>query len=261
MTKAMDNGTVRESERTEQKEVQCVHPVAVPDRKERYARQTILPQIGVAGQRKLEAASVLIVGLGGLGCPAALYLTAAGIGTIGLADMDTVGVSNLQRQVLYSYQQVGMQKTEAARQRLAALSPHTRFACYPEGIVPANASKIISGYDLVLDCCDNFPTRFLLDDTCAACEKPWVHGSIGAFHGQVTVFDPGSHRYADLYSDREALCSRPDAAGGVLGTVPGIIGTLQANEAIKLLAGFGEPLIGRLMLMDLCTLQTQIINY
>lgn len=261
MTETMNNVTVTESERPIQKQMPTSHPILIPGYTERYARQTMLPEIGVAGQQKLEAASVLIVGLGGLGCPAALYLTAAGIGTIGLADPDTVGVSNLQRQVLYSDDQIGLLKTEAAMQRLHALSPHTRFACYPEGIGPANASKIVPGYDLVLDCCDNFPTRFLLDDTCAACEKPWVHGSIGAFHGQVTVFDPGRRHYSDLYPDREALCSRTDQSGGVLGTVPGVIGTLQANEAIKLLAGFGEPLIGRLLLIDLCTLQTQIINY
>lgn len=261
MTETIHSGAVSGQGKPLRNPEQRVQSAAVPGYAERYARQTVLPEIGESGQRKLEAASVLIVGLGGLGSPAALYLTAAGVGTIGLADPDTVGVSNLQRQVLYSQEQIGLPKTEAALQRLAALSPHTRFVCYPEGITDINATEIVADYDLVLDCCDNFPTRFLLDDTCAACEKPWVHGSIGAFHGQVTVFDPGSHRYADLYPDREALCSRPDAAGGVLGTVPGIIGTLQANEAIKLLAGFGEPLIGRLMLMDLCTLQTQIINY
>ena len=156
---------------------------------ERYARQTMLPEIGEQGQRRLSEASVLIVGIGGLGSAAALYLTGAGVGRIGLADADTVSKSNLQRQVLYTERQIGMPKSAAARERLAALSSHTAFECRPEGITPENARPILDGYDLILDCCDNFPTRYLLDDLCAACRKPWVHGSIGEFYGQVTVFN------------------------------------------------------------------------
>ena len=168
---------------------------------ERYARQTMLPEIGEQGQRRLSEASVLIVGIGGLGSAAALYLTGAGVGRIGLADADMVSKSNLQRQVLYTERQIGMPKSAAARERLAALSSHTAFECRPEGITPENARPILDGYDLILDCCDNFPTRYLLDDLCAACRKPWVHGSIGEFYGQVTVFNgrhfapvPGSRR-------------------------------------------------------------------
>ena len=184
------------------------------------------------------------------------------MGRIGLADADTVSKSNLQRQVLYTERQIGMPKSAAARERLAALSSHTAFECRPEGITPENARPILDGYDLILDCCDNFPTRYLLDDLCAACRKPWVHGSIGEFYGQVTVFNGRKgRRYSDLYPDREALCARPRITQGVLGTVPGVIGTLQASEAIKYLCGFGEPLDGRLFTIDLRTLQTQIIDY
>ena len=223
---------------------------------ERYARQTMLPEIGEQGQRRLSEASVLIVGIGGLGSAAALYLTGAGVGRIGLADADTVSKSNLQRQVLYTEGQVGMPKSAAARERLAALSSHTAFECRPEGITPENARPILDGYDLILDCCDNFPTRYLLDDLCAACRKPWVHGSIGEFYGQVTVFNGRKgRRYRDLYPDRKALCARPRITQGVLGTVPGVIGTLQASEAIKYLCGFGEPLDGRLFTIDLPTLE------
>lgn len=229
---------------------------------ERYARQTMLPEIGEQGQRKLRDASVLIVGVGGLGSAAALYLTGAGVGRIGLADADTVSESNLPRQVLYTEQQIGIPKTAAARERLAALSSHTSFECWPEGITPENARRILADYDLVLDCCDNFETRYLLDDVCAACRKPWVHGSIGEFYGQVSIFNGRSgRRYNDLYPDRKALCARPRTTQGVLGTVPGIIGTLQASEAIKCLCGFGEPLDGRLFTIDLRTLQTQLIEY
>lgn len=229
---------------------------------ERYARQTMLPEIGPEGQRRLLDASVLIVGLGGLGSPAALYLTGAGVGRIGLADADVVSWSNLQRQVLYTEAQIGVPKVEAARERLAALSSHTRFDCYPEGLTERNARQLIGACDLVIDCCDNFPTRYLIDDTCRACGKPWIHGSIGEFYGQIGLINHrrGRH-YADLYPDREALCARPRTASGVLGAVPGVIGTLEASEAVKLLAGFGELLDGRLLTIDLRTLQTEIIAY
>lgn len=229
---------------------------------DRYARQTMLPEVGEAGQRRLRDAAVLIVGLGGLGSPAALYLTAAGVGRIGLADADTVSETNLQRQVLYAEAQVGMPKTEAARDRLAALSPETRFDLYPQGITAENARAIVARYDAVLDCCDNFPTRYLLDDACAACGVPWVHGSIGAFYGQVTVFNHrGGRRYAELFPEREALCARPHAAAGVLGPVPGVVGAWQASEALKLLAGFGEALDGRLLTLDLKSGRCEVVEF
>lgn len=229
---------------------------------ERYARQTMLREIGPEGQRRLARASVLLIGVGGLGSPAALYLTGAGVGHLGLADPDRVSESNLQRQTLYTEAQIGRPKPEAARERLSALSSQTRFTCYDEGLTAENAREVIDGYDLVVDCCDNFPTRYLIDDACAACGTPWVHGSIGEFQGQVSLFNGRTgRRYAELYPDREALCHRPRTTSGVLGTVPGVIGTLEASEAIKWIVGFGEPLDGRLFTMDLKTLQTEIITF
>ena len=186
----------------------------------RYARQTMLPEIGTEGQRRLAGASVLIVGLGGLGSAAAPCLTGAGVGRIGLADPDVVSESNLQRQTLYTEQDVGRPKTQAAAERLAALSSHTHFECFPEGLTAANARELAAAFDLVVDCCDNFTTRYLIDDACAACGRPWVYGSIGAFHGQVGVFNHlRGRRYADLYPDREALCRRPQAVAGVIGAI------------------------------------------
>ncbi|HIX97119.1 MAG TPA: HesA/MoeB/ThiF family protein [Candidatus Alistipes avistercoris] len=227
----------------------------------RYARQTMLPEIGTEGQRRLAGASVLIVGLGGLGSAAAPCLTGAGVGRIGLADPDVVSESNLQRQTLYTEQDVGRPKTQAAAERLAALSSHTRFECFPEGLTAANARELAAAFDLVVDCCDNFTTRYLIDDACAACGRPWVYGSIGVFHGQVGVFNHlRGRRYADLYPDREALCRRPQAVAGVIGAVPAVIGALEASEALKLLAGFGEPLDGRLFTIDLRSLETDIIE-
>ena len=228
----------------------------------RYARQTMLPEIGTEGQRRLTGASVLIVGLGGLGSAAAPCLTGAGVGRIGLADPDVVSESNLQRQTLYTEQDVGRPKTQAAAERLAALSSHTHFECFPEGLTAANTRELAAAFDLVVDCCDNFTTRYLIDDACAACGRPWVYGSIGAFEGQVSLFNgPRHRRYAELYPDREALCQRPRRTEGVLGTVPGVVGTLQATEALKALVGFGEPLDGRLLVIDLKTMQTQTIAF
>ncbi len=231
-------------------------------RNERYARQTMLPEIGEEGQRRLAASSVLIVGLGGLGSAVAPCLAGAGVGRLGLADPDRVSASNLPRQTLYTESQLGRPKPEAARERLAALSSSTRFDLYPEGLTAANARELVAACDLVVDCCDNFATRYLLDETCAAVGRPWVYGSIGAFHGQVSLFNgPGGRRYTDLYPDREALCALPPAASGVIGPTPGVIGALEAAEAIKWLVGFGEPLDGRLLTLDLKTMQTETIEF
>ena len=229
---------------------------------ERYARQTMLREIGPQGQQRLAESAVLIVGLGGLGSAVAPYLAGAGVGRLGLADADTVSASNLPRQTLYTEAQLGQPKTAAARERLAALSSATRFDLWAEGITGENAREIIRSYDLVVDCCDNYPTRYLVDDACAAEGRPWVYGSIGAFHGQVSLFNGRRRRrYAELYPDREALCRHPRTAAGVLGPVAGVIGALEAAEAIKWLAGFGEPLDGRLLTLDLLTLQTELIEF
>lgn len=228
----------------------------------RYARQILLPEIGPEGQQRLQRSAVLLVGLGGLGSAVAPALVGAGIGRIGLADPDTVSESNLQRQTLYTERQIGQPKCEAARQRLAALSSHTLFDLHAKGITPENARRIIADYDLVIDCCDNFPTRYLLDDACAACGKPWVHGAIGAFGGMVTVFNHRrTKRYAELYPDREALCAREHAVQGVVGTVPAVVGALEASEALKLLAGFGDVLDGLLFTIDLKTMHTELMDF
>lgn len=228
----------------------------------RYARQMLLPEIGPEGQQRLLCSAVLLVGLGGLGSAVAPALAAAGVGRIGLADPDTVGESNLQRQTLYTERQIGQPKCEAARERLAALSSHTLYDLHAEGITPENARRIIAGYDLVIDCCDNFPTRYLLDDVCVACGKPWVHGAIGAFGGMVTVFNHRrAKRYAELYPDREALCAREQTVQGVVGTVPAVVGALEASEALKILTRFGEMLDGRLFTIDLKTMQTELTDF
>ena len=229
---------------------------------DRYARQIMLPEIGEAGQCRLHDAAVLIVGLGGLGSPAALYLTGAGVGRIGLADADTVSASNLQRQVLYAAAQVGMPKTEAARERLAALSPDTCFELHPQGITAANVREVVARYDVVIDCCDNFATRYLIDDSCDAESKPWVYGSISEFGCQIAVMNGSKKlRYTSLFPCRDTLAAIPAASAGVLGTVPGVAGAIQANEAIKFLCGFGETLDGRLYTLDLKTLETNIFEF
>ena len=205
---------------------------------------------------------MLIVGLGGLGAPAATYLTCAGVGHIGLADSDVVSLSNLQRQTLYAEAQIGMPKTTAAHQRLSAMSADVAFTLHPEGLTPGNAAELIGAYDVVVDCCDNFSTRFLIDDVCARLHRPWIHGSIGEFHGQVALFGHRlGRRYSDLYPDREALCALPRRVSGVLGAVPGVVGALQAAQAIKLIAGFGQLQEGTLFTIDLLTLHTSLIEF
>lgn len=218
----------------------------------RYARQLMLPEIGPEGQRRLAQSSVLIVGLGGLGCPVALYLAGAGVGRLGLCDADRVSASNLQRQTLYAEAQLGMPKTEAAAARLAGLSGATALDLWPCGLTPPTADDIVGRYDLVVDCCDNFATRYLIDDCCLRLRRPWVYASIGAFSGQVSTFMPDSPlRYSDLYPERDTLSAEPPAAGGVLGATAGIIGAIEAAEALKVLAGFGRSLSGRLLCADI----------
>ncbi len=227
---------------------------------DRYSRQIALPEIGPDGQGKLSRAAVLVVGLGGLGAPVSQYLTGAGIGRLGLCDKDTVSLSNIHRQILYSEQDVGRPKTEAAYARLHALSSATRFDLWPEGLTSANARDIISGYDIVVDCTDNHATRFLIADTCAATSTPWVYGSIGAFEGRVATFLPGSPSYADLFPDREALSDAGASTLGVLGTLPCMVGAIEATEVIKHICGFGETLAGRLMTINLKNLTFNIFE-
>ncbi len=228
----------------------------------RYSRQTMLPEIGEEGQRRIAEASVLIVGLGGLGAPVATYLAGAGIGRLGLADTDTVSISTLQRQTLYDETCLGKPKTECAARRLSTMSSSTKLDLIPEGLSEANAQELVKNFDLVVDCCDNFSTRFLIDDVCAMTLRPWVHGSIGEFSGQVTIFNyRNRRRYSELYPDREALCALPSTTRGVIGAVPGVVGSIQAMEAIKIITGAGNPLDGRILLLDLLNSTSDIIEF
>ena len=185
----------------------------------RYSRQMMLAEIGETGQRRLMESSVLIVGLGGLGCPVALYLAGAGVGRIGLADADSVSDTNLHRQLLYADGDVGRPKCEAARERLAAVAPHCRFELHPQGLIPENVRELIASYDLVVDCCDNYATRFMIDDVCAELGKTWVFGAISGYGGMVSVFN-GLHRYDSLFPDRESLGGEPASSGAVMGPTP-----------------------------------------
>lgn len=228
---------------------------------DRYSRQIMLPEIGGQGQRRLMESSVLIVGLGGLGCPVALYLAGAGVGRIGLADADVVSLSNLHRQLLYDEASVGCPKVEAARRRLQAVSSAARFDLLPDGFTGADAATVAAGYDLIVDCCDNYSTRYLIDDVCAALAKPWVFGSISGFRGMVSTFAADARvRYADLFPDRAELEAEPPASGGVIGPTPGVIGSIQAAEAIRLLAGGQPALAGKLLTADLLTMQFNLLD-
>ncbi len=211
-----------------------------------------MPEVGMAGQKKLKASRVLIVGTGGLGAPVSLYLAAAGVGTIGLVDFDEIDETNLQRQVIFTTDDLGGKKVEVAKARLLKLNPHISVETYGEAINSRNALDIIQGYDIVVDATDNFPTRYLLNDACVFLKKPLIYGSIFRFDGQVSVFyaDRGPC-YRCLYPEPPPPGLVPSCAeGGVLGVLPGIVGSLQANEALKLILGIGQPLIGRLLLVE-----------
>jgi len=233
-----------------------VEPDIDADFSERYSRHLRLPEVGLDGQRRLEAARVLVVGAGGLGSPAAFYLAAAGVGTLRLVDDDVVDRSNLQRQILHTDARIGVAKVESAAVALSALNPRTLLEAMAERITSDNVERVLDGIDVVIDGADNFPVRYLLNDACVKLGKPLVYGAVHRFEGQVSVFDAGRRR-------GEAPCYRclfpepppPDAApncseAGVLGVVPGVIGMLQATEAIKLILGIGEPLRGRLLQFD-----------
>ncbi len=219
----------------------------------RYSRHLIMPEIGMEGQRRMKEGSVLLIGAGGLGAPLALYLAAAGIGHIGIIDFDVVDDSNLQRQIVHGTSTLGMRKTESAKRRLLDLNPHIEVTTYDEQITSENAFDLLRPYDVIVDGTDNFPTRYLTNDASVMLGKPNVYGSIFRFEGQTTVFDPsrGGPCYRCLYPEPPPPGLVPSCAeGGVLGVLPGVIGTIQATEAIKLITGVGEPLIGRLLLYD-----------
>ena len=228
----------------------------------RYLRQIMLKEIGEEGQRRLASSSVLIVGLGGLGSVAATYLNGAGIGRIGLIDSDVVSVSNLHRQFLYTQDETGLPKAGCAARFLAARSESVSLHPYCESLTPDNAERLIGEYNVVVDCTDNYATRFLIDDICARQGKSWVYGALGAFSGQVALLGSVSgRRFSDLYPDREYLCSLPPFVSGVLGPLPGIIGSLQAMETIKLLVGISSGLTGKLFTINTLTLETNLIDF
>jgi adenylyltransferase/sulfurtransferase len=219
---------------------------------QRYSRHLIMPEVGVEGQKRLKAASVLLIGAGGLGSPLGLYLAAAGVGRIGLVDFDVVDFSNLQRQVLHGTPDVGRPKLHSARDRLLAINPEVRIDLHEAKLSSANAMAILAPYDVIIDGTDNFPTRYLVNDACVLLGKPNIYGSIFRFDGQASVFYPGRGPcYRCLYPEPPPPGEVPSCAeGGVLGILPGLIGCIQATEAVKLILGRGEPLVGRLVLYD-----------
>jgi adenylyltransferase/sulfurtransferase len=218
----------------------------------RYSRHLIMPEVGMEGQQKLKAARVLCIGTGGLGSPLALYLAAAGVGTLGLVDFDVVDFTNLQRQVIHFTSDVGRPKLESAREKVAAINPYVNVKTFEAKLTSQNALEIFSGFDIIVDGTDNFPTRFLVNDACVFTGKPNVYGSIFRFEGQASVFaTKDGPCYRCLYPEPPPPGLVPSCAeGGVLGILPGLVGLIQATEAIKLILGSGQPLIGRLLLVD-----------
>lgn len=233
----------------------------------RYARHITIPEFNIEGQKKLKAAKVLVIGSGGLGSPALLYLAAAGVGHIGIVDFDVVDESNLQRQVLFNVHDIGKSKAATARKRLEALNPHIKITVHETRFTKENALEIVKPYDLVADGTDNFPTRYLVNDACVLAGKTNIYASIFRFEGQVSVFnylnEDGSRgpNYRDLFPEPPPPGLVPNCAeGGVLGVLPGIIGSMQASEVIKVITGVGEPLSGRLFLFDAAAFTTRILK-
>ncbi len=227
-------------------------PALSNDEVRRYSRHLIMPEVGLDGQRRLKAARVLCIGAGGLGSPVSLYLAAAGVGRLGIVDFDTVDFSNLQRQILHSTSDVGRPKLDSARDRLAALNPEIDIETYETALTSANALELFEGYDVIVDGTDNFPTRYLVNDACVLLGKPNAYGSIFRFEGHASVFATADGPcYRCLYPEPPPPGLVPSCAeGGVLGVLPGIIGTIQATETIKLILGAGEPLVGRFLIFD-----------
>jgi len=231
-----------------------------PEEQLRYARQMVLPEVGAAGQRKLRRASVLVIGAGGLGAPALLYLAAAGVGRLGIIDPDRVELSNLQRQVLYDSADCGGVKVEQARQHLLALNPDLRIDVYPEAFTSTNAAGLIAAYDLAIEGSDRFATKYLVNDACVlAGNKPYIGASIRSFSGMLSVYAaPGGPCYRCLFPEMPDPATVPSCAqAGVLGTVPGLFGVLQAHEVLKLILELGDPLVGTLLTVDLLTARFQ----
>ena len=233
-----------------------------PEQITRYARHFTLPEVGETGQAKLLDAKVLCIGAGGLGSPVALYLAAAGVGTIGIIDHDVVDLSNLQRQILHTNDRVGMPKVKSAQQTLNALNPDVRVIGFNERLSSENVMRIITDFDVIVNGCDNFPTRYLINDACVMAKKPLVDGSIFQFEGQATVFSPGHGPcYRCLFPEPPPPGAAPSCAeAGVLGVLPGLVGCVQAVEAMKLILGIGRPLIGRMLHFDTLSAEVRMLK-
>ncbi|HIP36573.1 MAG TPA: molybdopterin-synthase adenylyltransferase MoeB [Crocinitomix sp.] len=233
-----------------------------PEEKNRYNRHLILDKVGVKGQEKLKAAKVLVIGAGGLGCSVLQYLTAAGVGNIGIVDFDLIDESNLQRQILFTVNDIGKPKSEIAEKRLKQLNPLVKFTVFNLRLSPQNAENIFKNFDIIVDGTDNFSTRYLVSDTCVKLNKPLVYGSIFKFEGQVSVFNyKGGPSYRCLFPSPPKPNSVPSCSEiGVIGVLPGIIGTQQANETLKIILGFGDPLSGKLLIYNALTTEYLTIN-
>jgi len=233
-----------------------------PEQQIRYSRHFLLPEVGERGQAKLLDAKVLLIGAGGLGSPAALYLAAAGVGTLGVVDMDVVDLSNLQRQILHTNDRIGMPKVESARMTLQGLNPDVRVIEFREHLSSENAFRIFEQFDIIVNGCDNFPTRYLANDACVLLKKPLVDGAIWQFEGQATVFNPPAGPcYRCMFPEPPPPGAVPSCAeAGVLGVLPGLVGSVQALEAIKLILGIGKPLIGRLMHFDTLAGEVRVLK-
>ena len=235
-----------------------------PDEVKRYDRQIILPQVGSDGQKKLKKSKVLIIGAGGLGAPAALYLAGAGVGTIGIVDADDVSVSNLQRQIIHTSKREGTNKAESAKKSILELNEHIKVNTYPEYLYADNAEELFKEYDFIIDAVDNFETKFLINDTCVLLKKPFCHAGILQFQGQVMTYVPEEDQpcYRCIFEEIPESGSVPNCSqAGIIGAVAGIIGCIQALEAIKYLLGIGELLTGKMLVMDGLTMNTRVVKF
>lgn len=226
----------------------------------RYDRQLLLPEIGVNGQRKLSAARVAVVGIGGLGSPVATYLTGAGVGTLALIDDDVVSITNLQRQVLYDESQEGLPKVDCAKARLQAMNSSISVVAHHTRLTEQNAMQLLANYDIVVDGTDNFSARFAVSDACCRLGIPYVYGAVNALEGQVSVLCCGHATYRTLYPDEQATLAMPHPGKAVVGVTPALVGSVQASQVLQLVCGYGTPLVDKLWTVDLRTLQTFVID-
>lgn len=228
--------------------------------KTRYHRNILVEGMGMEGQERLQASKVLVIGAGGLGSPVLYYLAAAGIGTLGIVDHDVVDISNLQRQILHCTNDIGKYKVDSAAEKLQALNPDIQFQLYPEAFTETNAKQMVESYDFIIDCCDNYTTKFLIDDICVATKKPYSHGAVLSMQGETMTYIPGSTCYRDIFTNIPEDSSKSSSQAGIIGSIAGIIGCIQATEAIKYIAGLGELIVNRLLIFDGRTMQFRTLQ-